>query len=141
MRSLFLILRFILVFLVLTNWVYAEEIHSNRLGGGFWSDSSTWVGKIVPTSNDEVIISARDMVVFDRNDVDKPSCKKLLLDPNAVLTFQNGFGRRTFSVDGAIESYGSIKMDASSSLKDVMEIRLISEIPEEQLPHFESFHH
>ncbi|MEQ2008766.1 MAG: right-handed parallel beta-helix repeat-containing protein [Limisphaerales bacterium] len=112
-------------FLWFTTPLSAKEIHSNGLGGGRWSDASTWKGGAVPTAEDDAILSARDTVVFDRDDTDKPTCKQLLLDANSNLAFQAGQGRRVLSVDGLVEAYGSIKMHAPG-LTDVMELRLVA---------------
>src|SRR5688500_5005440 len=54
----------------------AKEITSNGLGGGRWSDGATWRGGAVPTAEDEAVIGARDTVLFDRDDVDTPTCKQ-----------------------------------------------------------------
>ena len=111
--------------LCLVSPVVAKEIHSNGLGGGRWSDASTWKGGAVPTAEDEAVIAARDTVVFDRDDSDKPTCKQLLLDANSNLAFQAGQGRRVLAVDGMVEAYGSIKMHAPG-LTDAMELRLVA---------------
>lgn len=103
----------------------AKEIHSNGLGGGRWSDGSTWKGGAVPAAEDDAVISARDTVVFDRDDSEKITCKQLLLDAGSNLAFQAGQGRRVLAVDGMVEAYGSIKMHAPG-LADVMELRLVA---------------
>ncbi len=108
-----------------TTPLLAKEIHSNGLGGGRWSDVSTWKGGAVPSAEDDAVISARDTVVFDRDDSDKTTCKQLLLDANSNLAFQSGQGRRVLSVDGMVEAYGSIKMHAPG-LTDAMELRLVA---------------
>ena len=136
-RNPFGILRVAFIALVLiaqclATSLLAKEIHSNGLGGGRWSDVSTWKGGAVPTAEDEAVISARDTVVFDREDTDKPTCKQLLLDANSNLAFQSGQGRRVLSVDGMVEAYGSIKMHAPG-LADSMELRLISKEPVERV--------
>ena len=112
-------------FLWFTTLLPAKEIHSNGLGGGRWSDGSTWKGGAVPAAEDDAIISARDTVVFDRDDTDKITCKQLLLDANSNLAFQAGQGRRVLAVDGLVEAYGSIKMHAPG-LTDWMELRLVA---------------
>jgi hypothetical protein len=115
-----------------TTPLLAKEIHSNGLGGGRWSDVSTWKGGAVPTAEDEAVISARDTVVFDRDDSDKITCKQLLLDANSNLAFQAGQGRRVLAVDGLVEAYGSIKMHAPG-LTDSMELRLVATNSAERL--------
>ena len=117
--------------LCLASTLPAKEIHSNGLGGGRWSDASTWHGGTVPTPEDDAVIAARDTVVFDRDDTEQPTCKQLLLDPNSNLAFQAGLGRRTLSVNGPVESHGSIKMHAPG-FTDAMELRLIAKDPAER---------
>lgn len=94
--------------------VNAVEIHSNGLGGGRWSDSTTWRGGSVPSAKDDVVVSSRDTVFFDRDDSDKPTCKQLILDPKSTLAFQSGLGKRTLTVEGPIEIYGALKMVAQA---------------------------
>lgn len=101
----------------------AKEITSNGLGGGRWSDTTTWRGGAVPGAEDEVVVGARDTVVFDRNDTEGATCKQLILDPNSNFAFQSGLGKRTLTVNGSIEAFGSIKMHAAAKT-DEMEIRL-----------------
>jgi hypothetical protein len=118
--------------LALAPLAHAKEITSNGLGGGRWSDTTTWRGGAVPGAEDEAVIGARDTVVFDRNDVEGPTCKQLILDPNSNFAFQSGLGKRTLTVNGSIESFGSIKMHAAA-LTDDMEIRLAGATDPERL--------
>ena len=37
--------------------LFAEEIHSNGLGGGDWSDPLSWREKKVPTAEDDAVIA------------------------------------------------------------------------------------
>ncbi|MEO6848939.1 MAG: G8 domain-containing protein [Chthoniobacterales bacterium] len=111
--------------LIFNSALIAGEIHSNGLGGGPWSDSNTWNGKKVPTATDTAVISTRDTVVFDRDDSDKATCDSLYIDPNGALIFKAG-GKRVLNVAGVIETYGTIKMDASGDEKDYMELKMSS---------------
>ncbi len=120
-------LAFVIAMACLTSSIFAKEVHSNGLGGGRWSEGTTWKGGMVPTAEDDAVIAARDTVLFDQDDTEKPTCKQLLLDPNSNLAFQSGLGRRTLSVDGPVESYGSIKMHAPG-LADMMELRLVAKV-------------
>jgi len=110
----------------------AKEVTSNGLGGGRWSDAATWRGGAVPTAEDDAVIAARDTVLFDRDDVDAPTCKQLILDPQSNLAFQSGLGKRTLTVNGPIEAYGSLKMHAAA-VADEMEIRLASTVATERV--------
>jgi hypothetical protein len=117
---------------ILLSAATAKEITSNGLGGGRWSDTTTWRGGAVPGAEDEAVIGARDTVLFDRNDEEGPTCKQLILDPNSNFAFQSGLGKRTLTVNGSIEAFGSIKMHAPA-LTDDMEIRLASTVDTERL--------
>jgi len=112
--------------------VTAKEIHSNGLGGGRWSDASTWRGGAVPGAEDEAVIGARDIVLFDRDDADKPTCKALILDPNSNFAFQGGLGKRTLTVSGPIEIPGSPKMHAQGASDD-MAIQLCATVAAERV--------
>lgn len=103
----------------------AKEIHSNGLGGGRWNDVATWRGGAVPGAEDDAVIAARDTVLFDRDDADKPTCKALILDPNSNFAFQGGLGKRTLTVNGIVEIHGSLKMHAQGATDD-MAIQLCS---------------
>src|SRR5262245_40173264 len=116
--------------LCIATFAGAKEVTSNGLGGGRWSDASTWRGGAVPTAEDEAVIAARDTVLFDRNDVEAPTCKQLILDPNSNFAFQSGLGKRTLTVNGPIEVFGSLKMHAAA-VTDDMEIRLASAVDAE----------
>lgn len=106
-----------------------EEIHSNGRGGGLWSEPETWHGNRVPGPEDTVVIAMRDRVEFDRDDREEPTCGALYLDPEAVLTFREGRHRRTLSVAGPVESYGTIRVDGTGDRRGQYEIRLVAEGP------------
>jgi hypothetical protein len=108
----------------------AGEIHSNGLGGGPWSDPKTWHGNAVPAATDEVVVATGDTVAFDGNDDGKPSCVRLSVDMKGILTFKADKEKHTLSVGGSVESYGTIRMDATGTLLGSMELRLVSEAPE-----------
>jgi hypothetical protein len=104
----------------------AAETTSNGTGGGKWDDPATWRTKAVPGAGDEVVIAKDDVVVFDRASDDKVVCKQLFIDPRGKLTFKTG-GKRLFSVNGTVESHGTIHLDASGSADDSFELRLVAE--------------
>jgi hypothetical protein len=106
------------------------DIHSNGVGGGRWSQPTTWRGGKVPGPDDVVIIAARDVVAFDRNDEDAISCAELGIDPAGVLTFASGDRPYTLSVGGPIESYGAIRVDATTHPLATRTIRLAAADPQ-----------
>ncbi len=110
----------------------AKEIHSNGHGGGRWSETATWHGGALPTADDEAVIAARDTVLFDRDDMETVTCKRLILDPKSNLAFQSGQGKRTLTVNGPVETYGSLKMHAQANT-DEMELRLASTVAAERV--------
>ena len=110
----------------------AAPIHSNASGGGAWSDPETWHGEAVPGPEDTVIIATRDVVIFDRDDADRITCRKILIDPEGVLTFKRGAGRFTLTVNGSVESYGAIKINGTKSPDSHYELRLLTDPSEER---------
>lgn len=113
---------FLLLFMPFTvgfSRLAAREVHSNGLGGGRWSEATTWRGGSVPTAEDEAVIAARDTVLFDRDDSDRPTCRQLILDPKSTLAFQSGLGKRALTVDGPVEIYGVFKMAAQAAGDDM----------------------
>lgn len=103
----------------------AEPIHSNSVGGGKWSQPDTWEDKRVPVPTDVVVIASGDKVIFDRDDSTATSCASLQLDPESLLDFQSGVGRRVLRVAGPVENFGVIRMDGTLSPDDHLEIQLI----------------
>lgn len=118
--------------LLALNPAFGEEVHSNARGGGPWSETTTWFGKKIPSATDTVVIAAKDAITFDRDDKETVSCKSLAIDPNGMLILQKGGGKRRMNVAGPIESYGTIRLDGTGSDEDSLELRLVSEAPEER---------
>jgi hypothetical protein len=110
----------------------AAEITTNGLGGGRWSEGDTWRGGKVPGPEDVAVIAARDAVLFDRDDAEAVTCKQLVLDPGSSFAFQSGLGKRTLTVNGPIEVYGSLKMHAPG-ITDSLAIRLNAEVYAERV--------
>ena len=104
---------------------FGAQVHSNGMGGGRWSDPDTWHGGKLPTDDDDVVIAMRDKVAFDLVGVEKPSCKGLYLDPEAVLTYHGKPGQLILAVNGPVESYGTIKIDGSQWPDSRFELRLV----------------
>ena len=120
-----LALRACVLAMAITSPTSAAEIASNGLGGGPWSDPATWRGKVAPGPGDDVVIQKSDIIVFDRADDGKPSCKKLLIDPKGGLTFKPNAGKLTLAVSEGIETYGVIRLDGTKSASDHFELRLL----------------
>jgi hypothetical protein len=110
----------------------AAEVHSNGTGGGLWSEPSAWQARAVPKADDTAVISAGDTIVFDRDDSAATTCRDLAIDPGGALAFQPG-GRRIMVLTGPIEAYGTIRLDATGSAEDLLEIRLAGAAPEQRV--------
>lgn len=123
-----------LLFAAFVAGVRADEIHSSGLGltDGRWDDPATWKGKKVPTMTDTVVIAPKDTVIFNRDDSGKNTCKDLRLDPGSALLFETGKGPRVLCVDGIIESYGTLRMDASRLREDSMALRMVGATAEQR---------
>lgn len=104
----------------------AAEVHSNTTGGGRWSSAETWHGGRVPSQEDSVVIAMGDVVVADVNDTDRPSCRDLYLDPTGVLTFPASEGSYGLRIDGEIDSYGLIRMDAARRPESRFALRIVA---------------
>ncbi len=102
----------------------AAEVSTNGSGGGPWSDPATWKSKAVPGPDDDVVIRKGDAVLFDRNDAERITCQKLLIDPKGALTFKTGAGPLAMVLGDIIESYGIFKIDGRKSDRDSFEVRL-----------------
>jgi hypothetical protein len=114
----------LLISLVLASIAPAAEISSNGIGGGPWSDPNSWSGKKAPGPDDDVIIRKLDVIVFDRGDDGKPTCKRLQIDPKGGLTFKSGAGKLALTVPEGIETFGPIRLDGTRSASDLFTIRL-----------------
>lgn len=102
----------------------AADIHSNGTGGGKWSDASTWKGGKLPTAEDTAVIAMRDTVTFESNHAETVTCASLFLDPEAVLILKPVEDASTvLNVNGGIESYGVLKMDATRAPSATLELR------------------
>jgi hypothetical protein len=111
----------------------AAEIASNGVGGGPWSDPATWRGKKVPGPDDDAVIQKNDVVIFDRADNGKPTCRKLQIDPRGGLSFKSGGGKLVLAVTDGIESFGPIRLDGTKSASDDFELRLVGDAPAKRL--------
>ena len=108
------------------------EIHSNGRGGGAWSEPGTWHGGEVPGPDDVVVIAMRDRVIFDQNDRDQRTCGALFLDPESVLSFEEGSEGLALTVAGPIDAYGTIRIDGTRDGTGNREIRLVGTQPEQR---------
>ena len=130
-----LVLRALVIVLLTSNVIYADDVYSNGLGGGRWSDGGSWRGGAVPASNDLATISGNDRIVVDLKDPNRIACKELRIDPQGMLTFGEGAGRHVLLVGGIIESYGAIRLDMRRSDGDAAELRLAGTTREERKLH------
>lgn len=62
----------------------------------------------------------------------KTSCRQLNIDPKGVLTFKPNGGRQTICVNGPVESFGTIRLDARNQPNDFLELRLVGRTPAER---------
>lgn len=114
-----------LTLLTLAHAATAADIHSNGLGGGPWSEPTTWRGGKIPAGADDVTIARADIVTFDRDDQNNPSCNNLYIDPQGSLQFKTAAGKITLNLAGFIETYGSIQIDAARVPGDVITLRMV----------------
>ena len=60
------------------------QISSNSTGGGSWNIGSSWTGGIVPTSSDDVVIQASDIITLSSTQ----NCDDLTINSSGTLTLQ-----------------------------------------------------
>jgi hypothetical protein len=86
-------------------WVgvlHADTIQSVP-NGGIWSDTSTWVGKVVPGKNDTVLIHGT--VSLD----DSAMCRDLTIADSAILQNDTSSKHVTLAVTGSVTNNGTIQ--------------------------------
>jgi hypothetical protein len=103
---------------------HGDEVSSNALGGGPWSDPATWRGDRVPAAGDIVIVQKNDIVTYDGSRAE-PTCQKLQVDAKGVLLFKTGGGDLVLSVNEGIECFGTIKLDGTKAVTDRHELQLV----------------
>ena len=101
-RMIFICLLFGLLFL---NPVKSQTITSTAAGGG-WGSGSTWVGGVVPGSNNDVIIAGN---VNYQNGAG--TCRNLTVNAGASLFNQTGYawGEQILTVNGNVTNNGTIR--------------------------------
>lgn len=104
----------------------AAEVHTNARGGGLWSAPDTWHGGRIPSAEDDVVVAMRDNLIFDLQNREEPACRRIFVDPEGVLSFKPAAGRTTLVVNGGIQSYGLIKLDASRAPTARFVLRLLA---------------
>ena len=103
----------------------AREEYSNGRGGGYWSDPSTWRTGAVPGADAVVVIGRDDNVIFDRNDIDRVTCRQLFIDKKGKLSFKTKAGRIRASFGGLVQSNGAIHLDGTASREDRIELHMV----------------
>jgi hypothetical protein len=87
---------FVVAFLMLTLFFVASaQRATNGNGGGLWSSASTWLGGLIPTGSENIIIMASDSIIYDQavtitGSLTKMSSKKDTIAPGGSITFGNG---------------------------------------------------
>jgi hypothetical protein len=115
--------------LVACNIDAAVEEYSNGRGGGEWSDPATWRSSKVPSPEATVVIGRDDVVLFDRNDVDRVTCRELYIDKKGMLSFKMKTGPIRAAIGGFIETYGTIRLDGTARRDDRIELHMVGSDP------------
>ncbi|MBC8320127.1 MAG: T9SS type A sorting domain-containing protein [Bacteroidetes bacterium] len=92
----------ILLIVPLTAITSIAQILSNGTGGGTWNSTSTWIGGIIPVTED-VIIQASDNVTVGTTQ----SCEDLTINSGATLTVQTG---SNLSTSNTLKILGTLTM-------------------------------
>ncbi len=96
MKKIFLIL--IALFSFLNLWGVIESAP----GGGVWDNGNSWIGNIVPSPNDDVLITSNIVLNVDA------TCHNLTITSSGLI--QNSYGdHRQFTINGNLSNAGFIK--------------------------------
>ncbi len=117
-KGFFLVLFFLLLSsLSPLSKVDAATIHSSEQGG-LWNYNSTWVGEVIPTENDDVVIDSRVDVRYQQEEY----ARNVSITQNGMLLAQYNYGtlhahnvhnegvvkRINLYIDGVLENDGEI---------------------------------
>ncbi|MBU0672667.1 MAG: right-handed parallel beta-helix repeat-containing protein, partial [Candidatus Margulisbacteria bacterium] len=106
------LLIFVFVLFLFASAVQAATITS--AASGYWNDTGTWVGSVIPSSTDSIVISSGHEVLFDRND-SSTTCGPITVNSGGTLKFDSG--TKTMQVKGDINVYGKLELVPGSTLK------------------------
>jgi hypothetical protein len=107
--------RFVVGFLAivaLAHISFSQTITSTATGGR-WNATGTWIGNVVPTSGNDVVIAGT--VVFNNGD---GSCRNLTINAGAVLYNNNYYAspEMILTVSGSVTNNGTIRNNFGSGL-------------------------
>lgn len=109
--------------------IHATTIQSNQTGN--WNTASTWVGGIVPTNDDDVIVTLAHEVTIDDN-MGSSSCKSLTVNGKLIYASHANFsvgnfnnrsnafivnGTFEYSVGYSFKVYGYLKFGTGSTFR------------------------
>ncbi len=101
---------FFIVCLLYANYslVMSSTIRSAPAGGN-WGDKSTWIGNIVPTANDDVIISSTIYCPGQSYSTKTYGMQNLTIEANGkIIRLENSSGLSSLAIDGNLINYGEI---------------------------------
>lgn len=86
---------------------------TSTTSGGNWSESTTWIGGVVPTASDNVIINGE--VVLDQNS----ECNDLFINAGKILRSSTGF-YQNLTVNGNLSNSGTIQNNDDTDLNLIL---------------------
>ncbi|OGU60645.1 MAG: hypothetical protein A2X64_07915 [Ignavibacteria bacterium GWF2_33_9] len=99
-----------IILILSVSTLLADEIKSTKEGGR-WNDSATWIGGVVPSAKDDVVIFG---FVNSRSD----ECNKITIAESGCLNVESGITQ----VHSILINKGYVKVNENSTLK-VKEIK------------------
>ncbi len=86
---------------------------TSTTSGGNWSETNTWIGGVVPTASDNVIINGE--VVLDQNS----ECNDLFINAGKILRSSTGF-YQNLTVNGNLSNSGTIQNNDDTDLNLIL---------------------
>ena len=98
-----------LIALIIFSEIYFQSFSqtvTSTTSGGYWTATTTWIGGVLPTSTDNVVINGR--VIYNLS----PTCNNLTI--NSGDTLFGGASNYTLTINGSVTNNGALMRDPSS---------------------------
>jgi len=94
--------KLVLVFIVSFSFICLWGLIESNPSGGTWNDGNSWIGGLVPSPEDDVLITSNIVINVDA------SCHNFTISSSGLI--QNSYGdHRQFTINGNLSNAGFIK--------------------------------